>query len=273
MYIRHRYLILASALVALLAGSVTLSQQAGEAPPLRYVENEAYGFGELLKYKIGYKFITAGTAAFKIAPEPLIYEDRNCYDIRFEVRSLKSLDWLYRVRDQYRTVLDIDGIFPWRFEQHIREGNYKRDFKAELDQRNGKAITDKGEYELKPFTHDIVSAFYFLRTQDLQGGNKGDTLHLNNFYKDSVYALPVYIHGRQTVEVEAGKFRCIVIEPMVVEGGLFKSDGRIIIWLSDDERKIPVKVSTHVVIGAIDAELTGYEGLRGPLAAKLPDDD
>ena len=48
----------------------------------------------------------------------------------------------------------------------------------------------------------------------------------------------------------------------MAEGGLFKNEGNIIIWLSDDELKIPVKVKTKVVIGSIDAELTAYEGLR-----------
>jgi hypothetical protein len=65
--------------------------------------------------------------------------------------------------------------------------------------------------------------------------------------------------------VEAGTFRCIVIEPLVVEGGLFKADGKILIWVSDDERKIPVKVATKIPIGSIDTELTSYKGLRGPL--------
>ncbi|HAP36800.1 MAG TPA: hypothetical protein DCQ28_13015 [Bacteroidetes bacterium] len=56
---------------------------------------------------------------------------------------------------------------------------------------------------------------------------------------------------------------------MVKEGGLFKSEGRILIWLSDDERKIPVKVNTKVIIGSIDAELKEYSGLNGPLKSKI----
>jgi len=55
---------------------------------------------------------------------------------------------------------------------------------------------------------------------------------------------------------------------MVREGGLFKSEGRIIVYLSDDERKIPVKVSTQVVIGSIDGVLREYRGI-GPLASRV----
>ena len=98
---------------------------------------------------------------------------------------------------------------------------------------------------------------------------KGHVFYLKNFFKDTTYSLGVKIHGRQTLEVEAGKFRCIVLEPMVVEGGLLKSEGRILIWVTDDERKIPVKVATKILIGYVGAELTKYRGLRGPLDARI----
>jgi hypothetical protein len=53
------------------------------------------------------------------------------------------------------------------------------------------------------------------------------------------------------------------------KGVLFKSEGNIIIWLSDDELRIPIRVKTKVVIGSIDADLTGYENLAGQLKSKL----
>lgn len=239
---------------------------------LRYVPNEAFGYGEQLKYDIGYKFITAGNAIMQVLPEPIAIDGAECYDIRFEVRSLKSLDWLYRVRDRYRTALDVHGLFPWLFEQKIREGNYKRDFEARLDQRNLIGYTNNGEFEITPFTHDILSAFYHVRAMDLKSMHKGDIIELKNFYKKKTYDLNVKILGRERISVEAGTFDCVVIEPLVVEGGLFKSEGSIIVWLSDDERKIPVRVRTKVVIGAIDAELIAFRGLRGPLAARVEED-
>ena len=74
--------------------------------------------------------------------------------------------------------------------------------------------------------------------------------------------------GKETVEVPAGKFDCIIIEPLVKEGGLFKHDGNIIIWLSDDNLKVPIKVRTKIIIGYVEAVLTGYEGLAGEFTAK-----
>lgn len=236
---------------------------------LRYVENQAYGYGEKLTYDVGYKFIRAGEGTFEIMPKPYYFKGREAYDVRFQVRSLESLEWIYKVRDQYRTILDVGGIFPWKFYQRIREGKYKRDFEAEFDQINHKAITKKKTYNTAEYVHDIVSAFYYIRTLDLNKIPKDSILSLQNFWDDSTYTLAVKIHGKETVKVKAGTFNCLIIEPLISEGGLFMSEGKILIWLSDDERKIPVKVATKILIGSIDAELTSYKGLRGPLNSRI----
>jgi hypothetical protein len=238
----------------------------------RYIPQEAFGFGETLNYKVGYKFITAGTGYFKILPKPVKVNGRDAYDIRFEVRSLKELEWIYKVQDKYRTVVDVAGIFPYKFEQHIREGGYKTDFECVFDQVNNKAIIqDTTKHDVPEYVHDIVSALYYVRTLNFDKIKKDSIIELKNFYKDSTYTLGVKYHGKQTIEVEAGKFKTLVVEPMVVEGGLFKSEGKILVWLSDDDRKIPVKVATKIIIGFVGAELTSYKGLRGPLDAKIED--
>ncbi|MCK7523524.1 MAG: DUF3108 domain-containing protein [Ignavibacteriales bacterium] len=52
------------------------------------------------------------------------------------------------------------------------------------------------------------------------------------------------------------------------EGGLFKSEGSILLWMTNDDAKMPVRVKTKVVVGAIDADLTSYKGVYGKLTSK-----
>ncbi|MGA2297149.1 MAG: DUF3108 domain-containing protein [FCB group bacterium] len=236
----------------------------------RYQKNDAFGFGEKLEYKVGYKFITAGTGYFYILPNPVYRGDgRKCYDIRFQVSSLESLKWIYKVEDSYRTILDVGGIFPWEFEQHVREGKYKRDFTAKFDQQNNMAYANNKSYKVPAYVHDIVSAFFYVRTLDLRNMKKGQIIYLQNFFDDTTHSLGVKMMGKETIEVEAGTFRCVVIQPLVMEGGLFKSEGNIFIWVTDDDRKIPVKVATKIIIGYVGSELVHYSGIRGPIDAKI----
>lgn len=233
----------------------------------RKIENKAFKEGEKLTFDVKYGFVTAGVAVMAV-PKIKRISGRDAYNITFEVNSVPSFDWVFKVRDRYETYMDVQGLFPWRFEQHVREGGYTRDFSAFFDQRKNKAKTSEGEYSIPKNVNDIVSAFYLARTFDYSKMKSGDKIHLQNFFKDKVYDLDVKYIGKERISVAAGTFDCIIIEPLVLEGGLFKSEGNILIWLTNDDLKIPVKVKTKVVIGSIDAELTKYEGLAGPIKSK-----
>lgn len=237
---------------------------------LRSLTNRAFAPGEYLRFDVHFGFVTAGEAVMTVS-DTVVHGNRKAYKIDFIIESKPFFDFFYKVRDRYQTVIDSAGLFPWRFEQHIREGNFSRDFVAEFDQVNHKAKTTGGSYPTVPYVHDIMSAFYFSRTVDYTTFRPGQRVHLQNFYKDSTYTLDVKFKGRQRIEVDAGTFDCIIIEPLAQEGGLFKNDGKIIIWITDDERKMPVRVSTQVPIGSIDSDLTLYRGLNGPLQAKVED--
>jgi len=250
------------------ADSLASAERAASQVKLRTVDNVAFGTGERLVFDVNYGFITAGEAVLEIPALDSI-AGRQCYRVEFRVNSLPSFSWIYRVEDRYVTYIDAGTIAPWKFEQHIREGSYRRDFIAEFDQRKNTAKTPDGTYPVPQYVHDILSAFYFARTINYGPLKAGDQVQLSNFYKDKTYDLVVRVLGRQQLEVGAGTFNTVVIEPLVKEGGLIKVEGRIVVWLTDDERKIPVRVNTKVVIGSIDTELKAYTGIRGPVPSRV----
>ncbi|MBI2428848.1 MAG: DUF3108 domain-containing protein [Ignavibacteriales bacterium] len=231
-------------------------------------QQRAFAVGEKLVFDVNFGFITAGYAEMNI-PQLDTVLGATTYKVSFTVRSTPTFDLFFEVRDRYETYIDTATTVPWKFEQHIKEGKFKRDYVAVFDHRNNKALTDEGEFAIPADVHDIMSAFYYARTIDYSKFKIGQRVHLQNFFKGKTNPLDVKYLGKQKVEVDAGTFNCIIVEPMVKEGGLFKSEGRILIWLSDDENKIPVKVSTKVVIGSIDAELKEYSGLRNEMKAKI----
>ncbi|HTY35987.1 MAG TPA: DUF3108 domain-containing protein [Bacteroidota bacterium] len=235
---------------------------------LRSTPTKAFAEGERLVFDVGYSFITAGEAVMSVPKSDTVF-GRPVYQVLFTVNSTKTFAWIYRVDDRYETLLDVQGMFPWHFSQRVREGSYKRDASAWFDQVKNIAYSGSKQYPIPPYVHDAVSAFYYVRTLDYSQSKIGDRLMLQNFFKDTTYSLAVKFLGRQRIDVDAGTFNCIIVEPMMKEGGLFKSEGRVLIWLTDDERKIPVKVSTKVVIGSIEAELREYSGINGPIGAKV----
>lgn len=257
-----------------LVGLVGLSSSTGagadaDGAALRTLENDAFTYGEKLTFAVKYKFITAGYAVMAVGSSPTTISGRPTYDVSFTVRTTNSFDKMFKVRDLYRTWIDVDGLFPWKFQQRVREGDYSKDFSANIDQKANKARTTKGTFAVPAYVQDVLSAFYYARAYDLQKMRTGQSFTLKNFYGKETHSLKVVMRGKETIETEAGTFRCIKIEPLVKEGGLFKSEGRITVWLTDDARKMPVKVSAKVPIGSIDSELVKYSGVKGGVAAKV----
>lgn len=252
----------------IISSSAQDTQKVKSVDSLRTIDQTAFTLGERLLYDVGYSFITAGKAVFSIPAIDTI-NGRECYQVLFTVNSTPTFSFFYKVEDRYETILDRKGIFPWRYSQRIREGKYSNDFTAEFDQLNNIAKTNAGSYPIPPYVHDVVSAMFYVRTLDYSKCRPGEKVFLQNFFKDTTYQLAVKFLGYQQISVDAGKFNCVLVEPLIMEGGLFKSEGRIIIWMTNDERKIPVKVSTKVVVGSIDAELREYSGVNGQIKAKV----
>ena len=223
------------------------------------VENRAFGVGEHLVFEIAYGFITAGTATMGI-PDTQWVEGRPCYHVVTTAKSSKFFDAFFKVRDRVETFIDMEGLFPWRFEKHIREGKYRADRYVEYDQRNRRVIADnKDTLAVSPYIQGVLSSFYYVRTMPLRVGESFD---IDNYGDGKIYPLKVLVHKKERVEVPAGRFDCIVVEPVLRVEGIFKQKGRLAIWLTDDERKIPVLMKSKVLIGSIDARLKRMEARK-----------
>jgi hypothetical protein len=231
----------------------TLAPPPPERPPLPDVL--PFGPGELLEFSIDYGVLNAGRATMEVAGTRRV-AGRECLDIRTEAKSNAFFSKFYKVWDRAQTFLDPSTLLPWRFEKHQREGGYRKDLVIKFDRDGSFARYENGdEVVMHPHAQDELSAFYYLRTLPLETGR--DVL-IDNHTNRKNYPLRVIVHGRERVEVPAGSFDCWVIEPVVREGGIFTAKGTLTIWITADEARLPVKLRTKIVVGAVTASLTEF---------------
>lgn len=244
----------------------------------RKIEQNAFKTGEKFTFQINYGFVTAGTAVMEILPDYQIINGRKCFAVNVNVTSNTSFEWVYKFQETLNSMIDAEGIFPWKFEQTIREPNFSKDYEAIFDQDNLKvkiAQTVKGdkkpdeEYTLQKYANDIISAFYYARTLDFSNSKEGDLVAIPYFHNKSTVSLPVKFLGREDAETDAGKFRCIMLQPNVKEGDIASKADDIVVWLTDDAIKMPVKVQVSIIIGSVKVELVSYSGLAGNLNSKM----
>jgi hypothetical protein len=223
----------------------------------RKIENNVWDTGEQLTFSVDYGFYRAGTATMSVIGTEEVNGNK-CYQIRTEARSNSFISSFYTVRDSVISYIDVDGIFSRRFEKKLREGKHKSDRIVDFYPNRKLALNTREKYavtEVPHFTQDILSSLYLLRTFDLKVG-KDETIDV---YADGkVYPLNVIIHGIEKVKVPAGKFECFKVEPILKSEGIFRQKGRLIIWLTCDDLKLPVKMKSKVAIGSIASNLEKY---------------
>lgn len=219
---------------------------------------------ESLKYGIYYSFVKAGTAYIKTRGLTNV-NGKKAYLIQTTAFSASVIDSVFKVRDVNYSWLDATTFHSLGYSQSVREGNYKRDEWVTFDNENGRFY---GEIQKKKEPRaiaglldmevlDMLSSLYFVRKKPLQ---KGKDVIFDIINREKQYPLVVKVLGKETVKTEAGKFNCWVVEPQFRGEGIFVAKGKSLkVWLTDDEYRMPVKMSVEVFIGSVYAELLEYQ--------------
>ena len=228
------------------AADTSYDAQAGLAPV-------PWKIGEYFQFSIDWNGLNGGGSLMQV--QNIVRVDgRKAYRIVTKAESNSFVSKFYKVRDRAESFVDAESLYSLRFVKHLREGGYKKDVDVRFDHGAGKARYEEGKvFDVPRNVHDVLSAFYYVRTVPLPDGA---TLSIPTHDNDKTYEMVVKVHGREKVEVPAGKFDCVVVEPMLKSEGVFKSKGSILVYLSDDARRLPVLVKSKIPIGSISVSLT-----------------
>jgi hypothetical protein len=233
-----------------------------ESPELARVP---FGVGEHLEFSVNYNVLNAGTATMSVVGVECV-DGHYCYKMVTTARSNSVVSTFFEVRDRVESFMDVRGLFSRKFEKHLREGRYKKDEAVQIDQCARLAFYADGDTaEILPETQDALSSLYFVRTMDLE---VGQLVSFPNHSGKKNYPMRVRVLGREKIKTRAGKFNCLVVEPRMKSEGIFKHRGRLVVWITDDERRMPVKMKSSVTIGSITAELVKWK--EGRQLTELP---
>ncbi len=216
--------------------------------------NWAFGAAETLYYDIGWQSIVAAQGVMYVN-EPIDTNGRICYPIYSTVTSTSFFSTFFRVNDSALTFMDVRELYPLRFEKYLREGKYRSDRIADFDPVAGLAYTPTDTLVVPPYVQDALSLLYYVRALELEPGSD---LQVENYDGKKVYTLTVGVLRRERIKVKAGVFSTVVVEPLLQAAGLFKHEGGLTVWLTDDRLHLPVLMKSKVIVGSIVAELSQY---------------
>jgi hypothetical protein len=103
----------------------------------------------------------------------------------------------------------------------------------------------------------LLSAIYYVRTFAL---NDGDVVCFPVSEEEENYEFEIFVRGREPLEFGDTKLHTIKIEPRLFgPGRYFNREGEMQMWLTDDERRVPVRLVAKTSAGTIIAQLINYD--------------
>jgi len=225
-------------------------------------KNTAFKAGEILTYRMHYGALNAGVAILEVKPDLIEVNGRKVYHIVGSGYTIGSTDWFFKVRDRYETYMDKDALLPWLFIRRVDEGGYKFSQDYVFNHYTKKVDVGNGEkFDVPAGVQDMVSAFYTSRNLDLSNAKEGDIFTLDCFVDKELWPMNIKYTGKEEIETDIGKFRCLKFRPIVQKGRVFKKEEDLTVWISDDNNHIPMRVQAKVLVGSIKMDITGVKNL------------
>ncbi len=230
------------------------------------LRNTCFKDGEKLTFRVYYNlnfvWINAGNVHMNVIADEL--NGHKVHHITGDGKTAKSYEWVYKVKDKYETYIDRETMLPLRFVRNVNEGGFKINQDVKFNQRKGEALSNKMMYPIPHCTQDVLSAIYFARNIDYSKYQPGDKIPFTLFLDDKVYSLYIKYIGKEEIHTKMGRYKAIKIAPLLIEGTIFKGGEKMLVWITDDDNHLPLRVDSPILVGSIKVDLIDYENLRNP---------
>jgi hypothetical protein len=222
--------------------------------------NVAFRDGEKLVFTVKYGIVSAAEATLEAKSSSM--NGRSAWNLSTDARTYPFFDAFFKVRDRVDSWWDKETLLPIKYTKNLQEGKYRQRRIHTFDHSNNttnyqkysfrQGIYKSEDMKMLANSQDVLSAFYHVRNQNLKPKQR---LRVNITSDGRTMNTEIIVHRREKVKTIFGDINCLVIEPKLISGAVFKQTGRIIIWITDDAYKIPVKMESAVSFGSFVAEL------------------
>lgn len=233
----------------------------------------AYDAGEWFKFRIHYGFINAGFATLEV--QEALKNNKKVYHAIGKGYTVGMSRFFFKVDDTYESYFDKITNKPYQFVRKIDEGGYTKNQEGFFNQENHQVLVknykNKSEntFVVSENIQDIISTFYFLRNHpNIDKLKIGESVMVDMFFDDEVFKFKLKFVGREDIKTKFGVAPSMIFKPLVQSGRVFKEEESLMVWISDDENKIPLRIKASLMVGSIKADLDGFKGLKHPFMVK-----
>ncbi len=198
---------------------------------------DRFPVGETLVYDARFGFLDLGDGLMHVAGIDTI---RGVPSLHVVFR-LRGGSFFYRLDDRMDSWIGLEDFASRRFIQDFNEPGNPRYTAYEIFPDSGFYV-ESGVDSVRPTTEtplDDAAFFYFVRTVDLQDGKRYE---FDNYFRPDRNPVVLEVLGRDTLDLPAGRFPTIVVQPTIQGRGILEEAKEPRMWLTDDDRRIMVQL-------------------------------
>lgn len=256
------------------------------APPSvssRVIQPLPFKPGEVLVYEVSFsKLIFSGIVGdIKLAVSKPAGPTSNLLEFKAEAVSRGFFPTLFglKVKDTYSSAVNETDLGLESYNRLIEEGKKRREQSSVINRNLGKVtysdrdLSKAGEPPTikeapsPPWIQDVLSAIYFVRAQKL---NQGDVIPVAITDGGAVYNVEVVVGKREVVKLALGQFPTVRLDAKVFDGRFLKRSGEMLVWMSDDPRRLIVRARIKTSGATVTAVLKRISSTGTVPASRLP---
>lgn len=212
-----------------------------------------------LKYKWGFVWLNAGKVTFQASE---INEYGVDYiDLTATGKTYDAYNWIFEVDDVFQARVKASSFKPVWFKRNLSEGKYRH---IETDVYRNDSIQHFNE--LKPYrsatlayqdcSRDLLSLVYYIRELPIDTfSNSKQPLFFSMHLQKEYYDIAVSYKKADVIEVDGTDYPVDILTVSLVEGDYFKEDGNMLLYVTQDEHKVPIRIESPLRVGKIQAEI------------------
>ena len=266
-------------------GYAAVSADSTACVPVRNISPDslAFGSGEKISFILHYKWgaINSDVGHAEVVLDTLMYNGQKAFRCSLYGRTTRLYDLFFKVREEFVSWFAYDGLRPLKFYRHSQEGNYEAvntyvyDRNAPqphiiADLYSSKRGQRSVELPLTPCTFDLPALFYFARNMNFDAVEPGRKYPMTFAIDDEVFNVYFILHGRETIKVKGlGYVKTIKFAAKLLEGEVFKGETDMLIWVTDDDNRLPVSFEAPLLVGTARGRMSSYENLKHPFTSLI----
>lgn len=231
----------------------------------------------VLNYEWGLVDSDVGSATVRL--DSLTFNGKPAYRCTMHGRTTRLYDMVFRVREDFQSWFTRDGLCPLKFYRHSQEGSYEAknsyvyDWEAADPAIHAELYTSKVgprtmDIPVNRCTFDLPTLFYYARNMNFDVIEPGRKYPMTFAIDDEVFNVYFILHGRETLKVkDIGTVKTIKFGAKLLEGEVFKGEADMLIWVTDDNNRLPVYFEAPLLIGMAKGRMTSYKNLKYPFTS------